>query len=308
MGKSVSLVLGSGAARGLAHIGVIEVLQRHDLEIKSISGTSMGALIGGLYAAGGLEEFTEFARAFRKVDFFKYLDLSPFGSAGWVKGDIIIDTLKDIVGDIRIDELPIPYTAVAADINTGREVWLQKGRLFDAIRASIAIPGVFTPHRINGRMLVDGGIVNPVPVMPGSDTSTDLTIAVDVNGHEAETPHHPEYHKKKPVPDYQKKVEKFFEAVQKRFDIDVSKNSKSEPPGNELSLSDILLRSFTTMQATLTRYKLAANQPDILISIPRNICEVHEFYKAELAIDTGIWWTERALETAKLYNHQHESS
>lgn len=293
MSKTVSLVLGSGAARGLAHIGVIRVLRDNGYSISSISGTSMGALVGGLYAADGLDEFTDIALSFKKVDFFKYLDLSLFAKSGVLKGDIIIDTLKTIIGDIGIEELPIPYTAVATDINRGREVWIQEGRLYDAIRASIAIPGVFTPHRIGHRMLVDGGIINPVPVMPITNSEADITIAVDVNAAEAEIPDIGRKKKLKPVTPYQQKIEKFIGAMQQRFDKDIAIKKQ------ELGLTDILLKSFTTMQATLTRYKLAANQPDLLISIPRNICEVHEFYRASELIEAGTWWTRRALETAR---------
>lgn len=293
MSKSVSLVLGCGAARGLAHIGVIRVLREQGYNIASISGTSMGALVGGLYAAGGLEDFTDIALSFKKVDFFKYLDLSLFAKSGVLKGDIIIDTLKKIVGDVTIEELSIPYTAVATDINSGREIWIREGRLYDAIRASIAIPGVFTPHRVGNRLLVDGGIINPVPVIPISDPDADITIAVDVNGPQADIPALGSSKDLKPVPAYQHKIEKFLQAMQKRFDIDVA--SKNE----QLGLTDVLLKSFATMQETLTRYKLAANQPDLLISIPRNICEVHEFYRAAELIESGSWWARRALETAR---------
>lgn len=293
MSKSVSLVLGCGAARGLAHIGVIRVLLEQGYTITSISGSSMGALVGGLYAAGGLDQFTDIALSFKKGEYFKYLDLSLFAKSGVLKGDIIINTLKNIVGNVRIEDLPIPYTAVAADINRGKEVWLQEGRLYDAIRASIAIPGVFTPYKIGSRLLVDGGILNPVPVMPMSDPDADITIAVDVNGAEADLPEIANNKPLKPVPAYQQKIDEFLNAMQKRFDIDL--NSKDQ----QIGVTDVLLKSFYTMQATLTRYKLAANQPDLLISIPHNMCEAHEFYRAEEVIKSGAWWARRALETAR---------
>lgn len=298
MSKTVSLVLGCGAARGLAHIGVINVLREQGYQINSISGTSMGALVGGLYAADGLEEYTEFVRSFKKTDFFKYLDLSVFASSGVVKGDLILNTLKSIIGNINIEELPIPYTAVATDINKGKEVWLQEGRLYDAIRASIAIPGVFSPHKIGHRLLVDGGIVNPVPVMPLLDREADIVIAVDVNGAQAEMPEFENHREPKQLAEYQQKIEAFLQAMQKRFNLEGASTEQ------QLSVTDVLLKSFTTMQASLARYKLAANQPDLLISIPRNVCEAHEFYRADEIIKSGAWWAERALETAHFNNNE----
>jgi NTE family protein len=296
MSKTVSLVLGCGAARGLAHIGVINVLREQGYQINSISGTSMGALVGGLYAADGLDEYTDYVRSFRKVDFFKYLNLSVFSSTGVIKGDLILDTLKSIIGNVNIEELPIPYTAVATDINRGKEVWLQEGRLYDAIRASIAIPGVFSPHKIGHRLLVDGGIVNPVPVMPLSDAEADIVIAVDVNAAQAEIPEQKIHKEPRDVSEYEQKIEAFLESMQKLFNMEDTNTEQ------QLSVTDVLLKSFTTMQSALARYKLAANQPDVLISIPRNVCEAHEFYRAEEIIKSGAWWAERALETAHFNN------
>ena len=142
--KTVSLVLGSGGARGLAHIGVIRWLEQHGYQIKSISGCSIGALVGGAYAAGKLEEFETWVRAINKVDILNLLDFS-WRTSGLVKGDRIINTLTGLVGDIDIDDLAIKYTAVAADIVHEKEVWMNSGPLFDAIRASISLPLFFTP-------------------------------------------------------------------------------------------------------------------------------------------------------------------
>ena len=141
--KTVSLVLGSGGARGLAHIGVIEALKEHDYEIASIAGCSVGALIGGIYAAGELDKFEEWVRGVSKLEIVNLLDVA-WQSDGLVKGDKIIDKLVDLVGDQQIEDLPISFTAVATDITNGGEVWLSKGRLFDAIRASISLPLFFT--------------------------------------------------------------------------------------------------------------------------------------------------------------------
>ena len=172
-------MLGSGGARGLAHIGVIHELEEHGLEIASISGCSIGALIGGVYAAGKLDEFETWVRAITKMDMVNLLDLS-WARHGLVKGDKIIGTLVELVGDKTIEDLPIPYTAVAADIENEKEVWLNSGRLFDAIRASISLPLFFTPVPYKGNYLIDGGVLNPVPIAPTFNDDTDLTIAVNL--------------------------------------------------------------------------------------------------------------------------------
>ena len=166
-GKRISLVLGSGGARGLAHIGIIRYLEEQGYRIESISGSSMGALIGGIYATGKLEVYAEWVSALEKIDILRLLDIS-FSSGGFLRGDKVIRALRDLIGDHRIEDLPIAYTAVSADLNRQREVWLKSGSLFDAIRASIAIPTLFTPVKHENRLLVDGGLVNPVPIAPTS--------------------------------------------------------------------------------------------------------------------------------------------
>jgi NTE family protein len=163
--QTVSLVLGSGAARGLAHIGVIEWLNEHGYRIESIAGASMGALVGGIYAAGELDSYKQWVLALEKIDVVRFLDLA-FSSEGLFKGDRLMDLLRDMVGDRNIEDLPMTYTAVACDLNRRREVWFTNGLLFDAIRASIAIPTVITPHRYRGMILLDGGLLNPVPIAP----------------------------------------------------------------------------------------------------------------------------------------------
>ncbi len=184
---SVSLVLGSGGARGLAHIGVIEWLEENGYEIKSISGSSMGALVGGIYAAGELDTYKQWVTALDRSDVVRMLDIS-FGWSGLLKGERIINRLRDLIGDRAIQDLPISYTAVATDIERGKEVWLSKGSLFDAIRASIAVPLIFTPYEINGRKLLDGGLLNPLPVAPTLRDQNDITIAVNVDGRPDRSP------------------------------------------------------------------------------------------------------------------------
>jgi len=179
--KNISLVLGSGGARGLAHIGVIHWLEENDFKIESISGCSMGALIGGIYAAGKLDEFEQWVSAINKVDIFSLLDIA-WGKDGLVKGDKIINTLVELVGDQLIEDLPISFTATAADIINEKEVWIESGRLFDAIRASISLPLFFTPFNHKGVNLIDGGVLNPVPIAPTFGDETEITIAVNLGG------------------------------------------------------------------------------------------------------------------------------
>ncbi len=177
--KTVSLVLGSGGARGLAHIGIIKWLSENGYEIKSISGSSMGALVGGVYAAGKLDVFEEWVCAITTVNIFTFLDFS-LQKGGFFKGDKVIDALKGLVGDTLIESLPLTYTAVATDIKDEREVWIRKGSLFDAIRASISLPLFLTPFELNGVKLIDGGVLNPVPIAPTFMDDTDITIAVNL--------------------------------------------------------------------------------------------------------------------------------
>ena len=179
--KTVSLVLGSGGARGLAHIGVIQVLEEHGLEIRSISGSSIGALVGGIYAAGKIDDFVHWVCALERFDMLRLLDVSFSGKALF-KGERIIATLKELIGDRNIEDLPISFTAVATDLEANREVWLSQGSLFEAIRASIAFPTVFAPFHENGKKLVDGGLLNPIPIAPTLRDQTDLTIAVSLSG------------------------------------------------------------------------------------------------------------------------------
>ena len=176
--KTVSLVLGSGGARGLAHIGVIKWLRAHGYEIKSIAGTSIGALVGGIYAAGRLDVYADWVQALDKRDVLRLLDIS-FQPAGLIKGDRIINVMRELIGEFEIEALPISYTAVATDLDTGREVWLSSGLLFDAIRASIAIPTVFTPHIIQDRTLVACMVSKErvtISIGPRSNRSTKVIL------------------------------------------------------------------------------------------------------------------------------------
>lgn len=246
--KTVSLVLGSGGARGLAHIGVIRVLEEKGYQITSIAGCSAGSLIGGIYAAGKLDEYEKWVRNVTRLDMLNMVDITWEGG-GFVKGTRIINKMIKLVGDRQIEELPIQFTAVATELESGREVWLSKGNLFDAIRSSCSLPLFFTPAKFRETMLVDGGVVNPVPIAPVFHDNTDLTIAVNLGG--------------KPVKD------------------------TAEPKRKTLGAYEVASLVFEAMQSTIARQKLAAYPPDLIIEIPRDAARTFEIDRAAEMIELG---------------------
>lgn len=275
--KTVSLVLGSGGARGLAHIGVIHWLEHNGYIIKSISGCSMGALVGGVYATGKMDDFERWVRAITRSDMVSLLDLS-LGTDGLFKGGRIIDRLKELVGDALIEQMPISYTAVAANISRAREVWFDEGPMFDAIRASISLPVFFTPFKHKGQDLVDGGLLNPVPIAPTFSDHTDITIAVNLCGRPVDEPG----------------LGKFMQASVEASPLSgavsefVAKIRSSIPKGNvSINALDVVSQSFDTMQGSIARQKIAAYPPDYVLEIPKNVCTILEFDKAGPLIEYG---------------------
>jgi NTE family protein len=317
---SISLVLGSGGARGYAHIGAIEELCAQGYGIHSVAGASMGALVGGVYAAGKLDAYRDWAKALQRMDVLRLLDWSFRG--GLIKGDRIINKLKDLIGEVNIEDLPISYTAVAVDLMAQREVWFSRGSLFDAIRASIAIPTVLRPHHYQGRTLVDGGLLNPVPITPTLRDLTDFTIAVDVNASadpsqgegmvesemeaiardcaapdteavavEGATPVLVEPAEPPAgAPGYRQKIVEFIDGFRE-------KREKKAPPESDPGILELFARSLDVVQETITRFKLAAQPPDLVVRIPRNACAFYEFHRAEEVIELGRLRTREALRT-----------
>lgn len=277
--QTVSLVLGSGGARGLAHIGVIHWLEENNFGISSISGCSMGALIGGIYAAGKLNEFEEWVRAITKVDIATMLDLS-WEKSGLFKGDKIINTLVDLVGDLLIEDLPMTYTAIAADVRSEKEIWINSGRLFDAIRASISLPMFFTPFDLNGVNLIDGGVLNPVPIAPTFSDDSDYTIAVNLGGTVENKV------KKTNNGSGSVSLESTMQGKINQF-IDRLKESAVKSSGHDWGVYDIANQAFDAMQSTIARQKLAAYPPDKIIEIARNACGTLEFDRADEMIALG---------------------
>lgn len=282
--QTVSLILGSGGARGLAHIGVIRYLEQNGYKIESISGCSIGALVGGIYAAGKLDELEEWVTAINKVDIVRLLDLS-WSKNGLFKGDRIINTLKELVGDIACEDLPIAFTAVAADIVNEEEVWLNSGSLFDAIRASISLPLLFTPAIVNGVSLIDGGVLNPVPIAPTFHDKTDFRLAVNLVGKAvraapvAEGGIEPGENKSKLA----NNISEFLDSIWP-FDDD-EENTGNSHKNNDVY--DIANQAIDAMQCTIARQKLAAYPADRYLEIPRNACGILEFHRAAEMIELG---------------------
>ena len=269
--KRVSLVLGSGGARGMAHIGVIKWLEEHNYKIVSISGCSMGALVGGFYAAGKLNVFTKWIEEVDGLDLIKLLDFS--GTGGFVSGDKIVAKLEELFGDSLIEELDVKFTAVAADIGSEKEVWISEGSLLGAIRASTSLRLFFAPYIYNGKSLVDGGVLNPVPIAPTFDDNTDLTIAVNLGG----------------KPQSQTVLGKIKKEMTLSSNITdyMSKISLPESIVNEEGMYSVANKSFETMQSTIARMKLSAYPPDVEIEIPRNLCGIFDFEMVDEVIKYG---------------------
>jgi NTE family protein len=287
---TVALALGAGGAKGLAHIGAIEELEAQGFDIVAIAGCSMGALIGGIHAMGKLEVYRDWVCSLDKFDVLKLVDWSfSFSGGGLIKGEKIIGTLLDLIGDTRIEDLPISFTAVATDIDREREVWLTRGSLFDAVRASIAIPTLFRPHVIDGRTLVDGALLNPVPVTPLIRDTTDYVIAVSIDGPaESTLPQQMSADGASPRRGIGQLLGRLLPGNHSEGrGVDV----KPQEPG-ALAL---LGQSMDLMQANLSRIRLAAHQPDLLVQLARNVSSAYEFYRARELIELGRERTRSAL-------------
>ncbi len=292
------MALGSGGARGFAHIGVIEVLGERDFEIVAVAGSSMGALVGGVFAAGQLTEFTQWAAGLKQRDVVRLFD-PKWSAPGMITADRLIDHLGTFLADTQIEDLPIPYTAVATDITARREVWFQKGSLRSAIRASIAIPGLITPVLTDGRVLADGGLLNPVPIEPTASASADLTVAVSLLGRR------PDHESAAPIRTAAKRQRsgewraRLRQAMQHRADAG-SPGASAEgvvvPAGPRLS--EVITDSLDAMQDMIARYRMAGLPPDVHIAVPVSAGGVLEFHRAADMIALGRELATKALDDA----------
>lgn len=312
-GKRVALVLGSGGARGYAHIGVAQVLAERGYQVTAVAGTSIGSVIGGLLAAGKLEEYTEWVVSLSRRDVLRLLDPAPSGP-GAIRLERVLARMSEILGGTLIEELPIPYTAVATDIGARREVWFTSGPLDVAIRASVAIPGVITPIMVNGRLLVDGGVLNPVPVEPVIGADADFTLAVSLAGAKTLDPAGtPARVSSAPRPAsewldrFRRSTAGMWEnelatAVLSRFagrgDAGSASAPAFDPPPPGLGVADIASMSLDTMGALITRFRLAVLPPDVLVTVPGDAAKTLDFHRATELIALGRTLTEEALDRA----------
>jgi len=284
--KTISLVLGSGGARGYAHIGVIEILEKQGYEIKSISGSSIGALIGGLYAAGKLDAYKEWVLSLDFIDTLKLLDIS-LSHGGIVNIDSVYKKIEEMIGGIKIEDLPIKYTAVASDIKNQKKILFKEGKLIDAIRASIAIPTIFTPVIEKDMILVDGGVLDPLPIASVSSDGTDLTIAVNLNANIPQT-----YTIENPKKEENELYKKTMQIVDKAKQVIGTDNSIENP---QIDIFYILNKSLDATQNLIVENILKEHQPDVLIEIPKDACETYEYDKAYEMIEIGKRATKESL-------------
>ena len=270
--KDVALVLSSGGARGLAHIGAIEELEWHGYHISSIAGCSMGALIGGVYAAGKLKEFREWMKTIDRKKMIELTDFS-FSINHLAKGTRIIETIMEFVPDMAIEDLPVPYCAVATDLKAGREVVFNKGSLFEAIRASISMPSFYKPVQRDGMVLIDGGILNPIPLNRVKRQKNDILVGIDVSGH-----------------DYKAQWDEMHRLTEMQKQ-DTSLKSKILdmliPDNIELNYYTVLSRTSSLMirQNSILMAKLM--NPDILVDIQMNRYGTFDFDKSEKLVAIG---------------------
>ncbi len=290
----VGLALGSGAARGWAHIGVIETLSDAGIPIDMIAGSSMGALVGAAHATGQLAALQAWARKLTWRGIVRLLDIH-FSEGGLIRGEEIVHLLEDLGIHGAIEDLLLPFLAVATDLNTGREVWLRRGELTDAVRASIAIPGIFSPWHHGAEWLLDGGLVNPVPVSACRAMGADVIIAVTLNGDLVGSARFPSRRKreKDPLRAMTDHLPESMQALVREFFSDEGR--PGERGVGQPGYFDVLASAINIMQDQITRSRLAGEPPHILISPRLADFELLDFDRAETAIAEGRRATERLL-------------
>ena len=291
--EKVALVLGAGGARGLAQIGVIEALQARGVDVVAVAGSSSGALVGGLYAAGKLEVYRDWLCSLGRNQMLRLLD-PGLGGPALFRGERLMQALRELVGEPRIEDLPIDFTAVAVDLMRQREVWLRHGDLWDAVRASFAIPGLFTPHVVNGRELVDGGLLAPLPITATRLSDAHRLIAVDMHGWPQQPPGAPATPGDAQAPEAEGRLARWWNA---RFGH-AHEAADADAPAAHMGFTELMARSLDTMQAQIARVHLALDPPELVIRIPRDACQFYEFWRVRELIGIGRAQADKALDAA----------
>lgn len=277
--KNVRLVLGSGGARGMAHLGVIEELEKNGFQIKEVVGCSMGAVVGGIYCAGYLSEYKHWLINLTKLDVFRLLDFT-LSAQGFVKGERVFKAIEEFIGDHQIENFKIPFTAVASDITNKKEVHYKSGSLFRALRSSIAIPTVFTPIREGNAQLVDGGVLNPLPMNLIKREPEDWIVAVNLN---ADIP----YKSESSTPDENKDRAAYLKMFDSILSVLPKFENNKENAVASLGLFDLLNKSYDLTQDRLTELMIDVHKPDLVVNVSRDACSVFEFYRANEIIEAG---------------------
>ena len=292
---SVGLALGGGIARGFAHIGILRVLAKHGIEPDVVVGTSIGAVVGACYAAGKLDALDEWARGLTTRGVLGYLDVS-LGGSGLMGGNRLAERLEGTLADTLIEDLPKRYAAIATELGTGHEIWLTRGRVVDAARASYALPGLFTPVRLGGRWLVDGALVNPVPVSAARALGARLVIAVNLNSDMlgrggTVSDHGPDDYDARLLSEMRTRPAGLRRILSPEFLL------KRQLIGNRRSpnIASIMIDSFNIMQDRVTRSRLAGDPPDVMIAPRTGKVGLFDFHRAKEAIEIGAQTAERAI-------------
>ena len=298
----IGLALGGGAARGFAHIGIVRTLIAHGIVPNVVVGTSIGAVVGGAYAAGHLDTLEEWARTLQRRNILGYLDIRLNGS-GLIGGDKLAAQLEAAIGQILIEELPLKFATVATEVRTGHEIWLTHGRMVEAMRASYALPGIFSPVLVGDRWLVDGALVNPVPVSAARALGAEIVIAAnlssDVFTHSTTIYSH--------GPSAEVKVSVVPEAASepappkrgfgKLFSAERTMKREFFGSGGRPGISSIMVDAFNIMQDRITRARLAGDPPDLLITPRVGQIGWFDFHRADDLIAHGARAAERAIDS-----------
>jgi NTE family protein len=299
-GPSIGLVLGSGAARGFAHIGVMRALQAHGIKPDIIVGTSMGALVGGCYGTNQLDTLEDWARSLTMRRIISYLDVR-IGGSGLIEGDRLANRLHDAIGEATIENLPIRFAAIATEIGTGHEVWLTHGSLSLAVRASYALPGIFPPVHLGGRWLVDGALVNPVPVSAARALGARVVVAVNMDadrfGRGTTIASHGSEAGDAPAVAPPREPSNGFARLRNMFGAERALKRHMIAGDARPGFPTVMIESFNIMQDRLTRMRLAGDPPDVHITPRIGHVGWLDFHHAAESIEVGRTATEKAIDS-----------